>query len=63
MGLVTAGRVVVRVQVGATVRVAADARVGAAAAKAVPQLFTFSSSTSKINAVSPGMSRPAPRLP
>jgi hypothetical protein len=62
MGLATAGRVEVRVQVGGTVRVAADARLGAAAT-AVPQLFTFSSSTSKISAVSPGMSRPAPRLP
>jgi hypothetical protein len=53
----------VRVQVGGAVRVAAEARADPAAATAVPQLFTFNSSTSKINAVSPGMSRPAPRLP
>jgi hypothetical protein len=53
--------VLLRAQVGAVVRVVVDAV--SAPADAVPQLFTFSSSTSKIRAESGPISRPAPRLP
>lgn len=48
-------------QAGAVVRVVVDAV--SAPADAGAQLFTFSSSTSKMRAESGPMSRPAPRLP
>lgn len=60
-GTAAGAAVLLCAQVGAAVRVVVDAV--SVPADAGTQLFTFSSSTSKMRAESGPMSRPAPRLP